>query len=184
MKLKSFGSLVAAAIAIGASTIIPQPTQAQTPGRTFFCGMSQGKPATLVRNARGATITLIVWTNEDFTASGWTPERRCQAISTRFQRFNSNRQLQQMKTGSVNGQPVICAANNRNSSCSRDTVLITLPAGTNANVTLDRLLNTRVGAALKPIYLSPEDDKAIKLSYDKDGNAFVDVDDVVDQINW
>jgi hypothetical protein len=181
MKFKSFGSLVASAITIGASTIIPQPTQAQTQPQ-FVCGMSMGKPATLVRTQRGQTVTLIVWTNQDFTASGWTPERRCQAISTRFQRFNSNGQLKQLKTGTVSGQPVICAANNN--VCSSSTVLITLPRGTNANATLDRLLNTRVGASLTPIYLSPEDDKAIKLSYDKDGNAFVDVDAVVDQINW
>lgn len=184
MKLKSFGSIAATAIAIGSAiATLPQPAQAQTQ-RQFLCGMSQGKPATLARTQRGQTVTLIVWTNQDFTASGWSPERRCQAISTRFERFNANRQLQQLKTGTVNGQPVICAANSRNSVCSRDTVLITLPAGTNANSTLDRLLNTRIGAALNPIYLSPEDDKAIKLSYDKDGNAFVNVDDVVDQINW
>jgi hypothetical protein len=183
MKLKSFGSIIAAAIAIGTTTLTPQPTQAQNGSRTFYCGMSQGKPATVVRTFRG-TMTMVIWTNEDFSASGWTPERRCKTISARFEGFNHTGQLKVLKTGNIGGQPVICAATSRNSACSKDTVLITLPAGTNANNVLDRLLNTRAGASSTPIYLSADEDKAIKLSYDQDGNAFVDVDAIVDQKNW
>ncbi|OCR02954.1 hypothetical protein BCD67_08280 [Oscillatoriales cyanobacterium USR001] len=183
MKIKSFGSVVAAAIAIGASAVMAQPTQAQTSPRTFYCGMSQGKPATLVRTVRGP-MTMVIWINEDFTASGWTPERRCQEISSRFQRFNTSGLLKVLKAGNIGGQPVICAASSNSSPCSNKTVLITLPAGTNANETLDRLLNTRAGASATPIYLSADEDKAVKLTYDKDGNAFVSVDAMVDQINW
>ena len=181
IKLKSLGSIAAAAIAIGTAAL-PQPTQAQT-GRQFFCGMSKGNPATVVRTVRGP-MTMVIWTNEDFTASGWTPERRCKEISGRFERFNSSGQLKHLKAGKVSGQPVICAASNRNTSCSSNTVLITLPAGTNANAVLDRLLNTRAGASSTPIYLSADDEKAIKLTYDQNGDASVDVDAIVDQINW
>ncbi|WP_449416638.1 COP23 domain-containing protein [Phormidium nigroviride] len=182
IKLKSLGSIVAAAIAIGTAAL-PQPSQAQTPRRTFFCGMSQGRPATVVRTVRGP-MTMVIWINEDFTASGWTPERRCKEISGRFERFNSSGQLKHLKAGKVSGQPVICAASTRSSSCSSNTVLITLPAGTNANAVLDRLLNTRAGASATPIYLSPDNDKAVRLTYDQNGDASVDVDAIVDQINW
>lgn len=127
---------------------------------------------------------MVIWINEDFTASGYSPERRCKEISNRFEGFNRTGQLKVLKTGNVGGQPVICAASNRNSVCSKNTVLITLPAGTNANTVLDRLLNTRAGASATPIYLGRDDEKAIKLTYDQNGDASVDVDAIVDQINW
>ena len=78
-------ALVAALIAIAAPAAFSQPAEAQS-RNTFFCGMSEGKPATIVRTARG-NVPLIVWSNEAFSASGWTPKRRCEDVSARFQRF-------------------------------------------------------------------------------------------------
>lgn len=119
----------------------------QINNRQFYCGMSQGYPATIVRTVRGP-MPIIIWTNEDYIASGWSPERRCKEISYRFERFNRSGQLKYVTTGTVDGQPVICSAISTKSSCSRDTVLLTLPSGTDAKFVRKKLLNTRLGIAL------------------------------------
>ncbi|CBN57388.1 MULTISPECIES: COP23 domain-containing protein [Kamptonema] len=136
-------------------TLLPVPLSDQPSNisnRIFLCGMSQGNPATLVRTVRGP-MTVIIWTNEEYTASGWTPERRCKEISARFERLNRSGQLKYLKAGTVSGQSVICGTDSRESLCSSNNVLVALPSGTDANLALNHLLNIRVGASSRPLYL-------------------------------
>lgn len=184
MKLKSFSSIAATAIAIGSAiATLPQPTQAQTSDRTFFCGMNAGNPATLVRTVRGP-ITLINWTSQDFTASGWSPERRCKEISGRFQRLNASGKLKYMVTGRVNGQRVICGSTTRNGGCSSDRVLVTIPRGKDAVDVLTKLLNTRNSAGGSDLELSGNENTTVKPTIETDGSASVDMDALIDQKNW
>lgn len=136
-------------------TLLPVPLSDQPSNisnRIFLCGMSQGNPATLVRTVRGP-MTVIIWTNEEYTASGWTPERRCKESSARFERLNRSGQLKYLKAGTVSGQSVICGTDSRESLCSSNNVLVALPSGTDANLALNHLLNIRVGASSRPLYL-------------------------------
>lgn len=156
MRQPLFGKLAAAAIVLGTSAVFSQPGQAQSRNQ-FYCGISEGKPATIVRTARG-NVPLIVWNNEAFSASGWTPKRRCEDVSARFQRFNDNGQLRFMRAGTFNSQQVLCIDRARGSgNCSSaEAVVLTLPQRSNANLILEQMLDTRNRASKQPLYLSGE----------------------------
>ncbi|MGL5064260.1 MAG: COP23 domain-containing protein [Microcoleus sp.] len=141
------------------AAIIPLPTElvsVATPesprnSNEFFCGMSEGKPATIVRTPRG-NITLIIWKNADL-ASGLSREQRCEEVSARFQQFNQNGDLRYIKTGTVGTRPVFCAVSEINSPCSLGNVLIFLLPGTDANAVLKHLLDPRNRTSQNPLYL-------------------------------
>lgn len=156
MRQPLFGT-AAAAIVIGTLAVFSQPSQAQSRNQ-FFCGISEGKPATIVRTAAKGPVSLIVWNNEAFSASGWTPKRRCEDVSSRFQRFNDNGQLNFMRAGTFNGQQVLCVDKARGSgNCSSpEAVVLTVPRPNNANQILEDMLNTRNRASKQPLYLSGE----------------------------
>ncbi|WP_293147341.1 MULTISPECIES: COP23 domain-containing protein [unclassified Microcoleus] len=157
MRQPLFGKLAAAAIVLGTSGVFSQPSQAQTRNQ-FFCGISEGKPATIVRTAAKGPVPLIVWNNEAFSGSGWTPKRRCEDVSARFQRFNDNGQLRFMRAGTFNGQQVLCVDRVRGSgNCSSaEAIVLTVPRPNNANQILEEMLNTRNRASKQPLYLSGE----------------------------
>ncbi|NJK70549.1 MAG: hypothetical protein HC941_32275 [Microcoleus sp. SU_5_3] len=174
MRKPSLGALVAAAIAAGTSAVLPsQPSQAQSRNQ-FFCGISQGKPSTVVRTSRG-NQPLIVWNNESFSSSGWTPKRRCEEVSTRFQRFNDNGQLRFMRAGTFNGHKVLCIDSVRGSgNCSSAAaVVLTLPQNSDANQVLEQMLGTRNRASNQPLYLSGE--KQLVTYENGDANVNLDV---------
>ena len=155
MRQPLFGT-AAAALVVGISAVLSQPAQAQSRNQ-FYCGISEGKPATIVRTARG-NVPLIVWSNEAFAASGWTPKRRCEDVSARFQRFNDNGQLRFMRAGTFNSQQVLCIDRARGSgNCSSaEAVVVTVPQRSNANLILEQMLDTRNRASKQPLYLSGE----------------------------
>jgi len=80
--------LTAAAVAIGATVTFQQPSQAQS--TRFVCGMSSttGLPTTFAMTPRGA-VPVVRWYSEYFSASGYTPERRCQIVAGRFSNLHS-----------------------------------------------------------------------------------------------
>jgi hypothetical protein len=119
--------------------IVPVPTEraAVTPpatfttSRQFFCGISNDKPATMVRTSRG-NIPLILWSDADL-ASGLSPQQRCEKISARFENLNQSGHLKFITTGTVNGIPVLCAVPDRNSYCSENNILTSFQSETEAN---------------------------------------------------
>jgi S1-C subfamily serine protease len=116
----------------------PLPTRTSTP-ITFYCGISNGQPATLVRTVRGP-LPLIIWENPDLI-SGLSPEQRCEEVSARFQRFYDNKSLEYVTTGTIVNQPVLCVPSERNTPCSLSNVLIPLSPGTDAKSVLEKILN-------------------------------------------
>ncbi|MCC3582651.1 COP23 domain-containing protein [Microcoleus sp. PH2017_30_WIL_O_A] len=119
----------------------------------FFCGISDGKPATIVRTSRG-NIPLILWTSPELT-SGFSREQRCEEVSAKLQQANQNSRLRYIRAGTVGERPVLCIPFEINSPCSLSNVLIFLSPGTDANYVLEKLFNSRQRAIPihKPIYL-------------------------------
>ncbi len=145
----SFSSNVAAIVPL-ATQPSPAPASSRISNQ-FFCGISEGKPATIVRTSRG-NFPLIVWINPDFT-SGLSREQRCETVASRFQQFNDNGRLSYMRPGIVGERPVLCVSSERNSPCSLSNVLIFLSPGTDANAIFEDLLGTRSRSTRKPVYL-------------------------------
>ncbi|PMB00582.1 hypothetical protein CEN50_02630 [Fischerella thermalis CCMEE 5268] len=151
MKLSVFTQILSiAALTLSSTASITQPSHAQT--SKFFCGMSRGVPATLVRTSRG-NIPIIRWVDEAFPPP-WTPEKRCEEISSRFQRFYDNGTLNFLRAGKLRSQPVLCVASEKNGPCLANGVLVTLKPDRNPRETLQRLLDYRGGSGGVSIDLS------------------------------
>jgi hypothetical protein len=109
--------------------------------RGFICGISGGAPSTNAVKSDGKQVAVIRWTSNRFDSAGWTPERRCQEVSARFDQYFKEGRLKYLTTGRMNGVPVICTALNQGGAC--DGLLYTLKPGQNATATLESLLEVR-----------------------------------------
>jgi hypothetical protein len=137
-------SLAAASLmAIASATTFIHNAQAEPTATTFACGTSNGVPTTMARTQRG-DVPVIRWSSDYFSDSGWTPERRCQEVSTRFQTYQQDGSLKYLTTGVINGMSVVCTSDREGGSCKN--LLFTLKAGSNAGQTLRDLLNVRTHA--------------------------------------
>lgn len=121
-----------------------QSANAGVSARSFVCGSAAGAPATNVVTADGRQVPVIRWTSSVFNDAGWSQERRCQEVSSRFDGYLKQGRLAYITTGRMNGQPVICTAASRGGAC--DGLLYTLKPGQDATATLKNLLEIRVKA--------------------------------------
>lgn len=131
-----------AALATLANVAQPGPSQAAAAG--FRCGTSNGVPTTLASTDDGRTVPMIRWTSNTFDGAGWTPERRCQEVSQRFETYRQQGRLAFVTTGRMNGLPVICTAPKEGATC--DGLLYTLKPTQDPTVALRRLFDVRFNA--------------------------------------
>ncbi|NMF65837.1 hypothetical protein DP113_22200 [Brasilonema octagenarum UFV-E1] len=168
-KVRKSSALYAVAFTITSTATLTQPSYAQN--QKFFCGMSKGVPATLVRTSRG-NIPMIRWVDAGF-APPWIPERRCEEISARFQRFYENGTLNFLRTGRSERQPVLCVAAEKGGPCLPEGILLTLKPGKNPEDILQQLFNSRGGASPGIVELGGDSSRDV-VSSEKDA-AYLDV---------
>ncbi len=177
MKTRLFAQAVSvSAIALLQTATIIQPSYAE--GNTFFCGTSNDVPATLVQTSRGE-VPMIRWVSNDFSSGNYTPMRRCQDVSAKFQRFSDNGTLKFIRTGIVNRYPVLCIASYQGGECKDNAVILTLQTGSDSQLVLERLLNLRARAAGKPIELSS---RSRSLIFYYEGEAYVNLKQLLQEI--
>jgi len=124
MKLVSLTNLlVTGVVTLLASASISQPSQAQD-GQGFYCDTSRNNPVTVYENYRGDTEPWIRWTSNYFRNAGYDSLTRCQEVSERLENYRRNRDLRFVTIGHLNGQNVICTANQFNGRC--DGLILTL----------------------------------------------------------
>jgi len=137
--------LVTGVLLVAAATgTVFTSAQAAPAARGFICGSAQGAPSTNAVKADGGQVPVIRWTSTTFNDAGWSQERRCQEVSSRFDTFLKQGRLAYITTGRINGLPVICTASSNGGAC--DGLLYTLKPGQNATATLQNLLEIRVKA--------------------------------------
>jgi uncharacterized surface protein with fasciclin (FAS1) repeats len=146
----------------------PEPTTAfpstSAQGTSFICvSGTNGLPTTYAVTARGR-VPVVRWFSDYFSGGGFTPERRCQEVSARFQSFYNSGQLNFIASGYVNGQAVVCAAQASGYPCTGANVLFTLKPGSNAADTVRRLFNIRAGAS-GPLYESQDEPSAVYIDF-------------------
>ncbi len=110
----------------------------------FYCGTASGAPATLATTASGKTVAVIRWTSTTFNSVGWSQQKRCQAVSERFEQYRQQGSLVYLTTGRINNHPVICTTKRDGGAC--DGLLYTLKPGQNPTKTLRALLDVRTKA--------------------------------------
>lgn len=127
------------AIAFSSAIVTPQPSLAQNV--TFFCGTSNGSPATIARTGT-KEVPLIIW---DVTNSGQgsSPQQRCEEVATNFQNSRNEGSFNYITTERRDGRLVVCFATKENEPCSG--VLFPLNANeTNPRNALQRIFRIRV----------------------------------------
>jgi hypothetical protein len=95
----------------------------------------------------GKKVPIITWKSSHFSGSGYTPQRRCEIVSQRFNTLHQRGQMNLLTTGRMNGLPVICAAATNPGPCVQDGLLYTLKPGQNATQTLKNLISIRTKAS-------------------------------------
>lgn len=178
MKLGVFLQIpLAVVLGLVVSTTWGQASQAQTNSK-FYCGMSRGVPATLVRTPRG-NKPMIRWVDGAFPPP-WTPEKRCEEISSRFQRFFDNGTLNYLRAGRLNNQSVLCVASAKGGPCLPNGVLVTLKSDRNPRDILQQLLDNRAGSSGDgTIQLSGGSrNSAVSVSDDREA-AYLDVNKII-----
>ncbi|WP_293333591.1 MULTISPECIES: COP23 domain-containing protein [unclassified Microcoleus] len=141
MKFKILtGLLTGLVVSTTTSALFSQPSRAGN--NSFFCATLNRQPVTLVRTPRG-NVPLVRWTSNNYFPPPWTAQKRCQEVGRRFQRNYDNGTLKYINTGTLNGEPVVCAAVNKDDACTNRTLLFTLKRGSDADATLQRLMDRR-----------------------------------------
>lgn len=92
---------------------------------TITCSTSNRIPITVVRTSK-SDIPIIIWKSNTFTGSGWTPEKRCQEVSQRFENLRYKNSINYITSGVINEQSVICAVKAKNEPCTSEGLLFTL----------------------------------------------------------
>lgn len=113
------------------------------------CLNNAGTPTTVVATKTGKQVPIIYWKSTTFSGSGWTPERRCQEVSTRFQTYHEQGKLDYITTGRMNGMPVLCVTSVEGGAC--EGLLYTLKPGQNATVTLKKLFDIQTKPGTAPL---------------------------------
>ena len=144
-------TLVGVSLMVGAIAASAESTVAQ---ERFACDTNQ--MTTTVQTERGS-IPLIQWTNRSFPPP-YTPEQRCQIVSSRFKKFDNNGTLKYIKAAEVNSLPALCVAAYAGGECLPDGLLVTLKPGADANQTLLKILDRRVWAANGAVRLQGSSD--------------------------
>ncbi|WP_293247035.1 MULTISPECIES: COP23 domain-containing protein [unclassified Microcoleus] len=142
--------LATTAIALCALTVASAPSYARpNVGESgFWCSTSTGAPVTLYQNPQGAVEPWIEWTSDYFSGSGYDPATRCQLVSKRLESYRRNRMLRYITVGQMNGQNVICTANQVNGICQN--LIYTLRPGQDPIGSLYNLLAWRQGQVGMP----------------------------------
>ncbi|PMB45526.1 hypothetical protein CEN39_27055 [Fischerella thermalis CCMEE 5201] len=145
------------------AAITHQPSYAS--GTTFFCAVSKGYPTTFAKTNSGRKIPMIRWVPNNYFPSKLSPIQRCKEVSDRFQRSYDNGTLKTIISGTLNRQPVVCAAATTYDTCNNNNLLFTLKRGTNAKQAVERLLD-RAGLAAGRILNQNSDNTQIYVDFD------------------
>lgn len=147
MKLSQTSSLIGFFSISFAVALFPHSSAQSQQGPEFLCDNSGANPATVVRSPQHGDVTMIEWKSDHFSNSGFSPEHRCQKVSTKFQTAYKQGNLKFFTTGLVNRQSVICAVATKSSPCNNNNMLYTLKPGSDPRKTLKQILDIRSGAS-------------------------------------
>ena len=144
--------LAATACTLSGLTVAFQPSYGQRAlrERGFRCSTSTGAPVTVYQNPQGAVEPWIEWTSHYFSGSGYNPATRCQLVSQRLETYRRQRVLKYITAGQMNGQNVICTANQVNGQCQN--LIYTLRPGQDPIGSLYNLLAWRQGYVGMPSF--------------------------------
>lgn len=120
----------------------------------FICAESfdseSGKslPTTFAWTPRGK-IAVVRWETEAFLNAGFSPEKRCNDVSPRFQEAYNNDTLGLITNGQMDSQSVICTSDRAGGDCN--TLLMTLRPEDDSLRVLNSLRQVLNGEQVGPV---------------------------------
>ena len=99
----------------------------------FTCDYVNGE-YTVMYNPEGQRINSYPWAIPSQLGGGWTPERRCNEITSRLEAYRADGLLE-MSTGYENGYETVCVTTQIDPTDCR--IVLTVPPGQDAQVTRD-----------------------------------------------
>jgi hypothetical protein len=120
----------------------------------FFCKQIDGVPATVAVNKAGREAVIILWVSSDYFGTNYTPQKRCEEVSKRFQANQENGNLSYIVPGNVAGNRALCASQNKVSeliSCTDENLLMILRPWENANEIINNLMDINSARSSNPL---------------------------------
>ena len=118
----------------------PVPTVSQS---GFRCDTTGEVPTTMYQSSQGTPEPWIQWVSDHFAGSGWSPNDRCQEVSSRLETYRKNKKLRYVTLGTVNNQSVICVASQDKGPC--EGIIYTLKPNQDGVQALNNLFAWRKG---------------------------------------
>ena len=109
----------------------------------FRCDTDGDVPTTIYQSTQGTPEPWIKWVSDHFSGSGWSPDERCQEVSSRLETYRKNKKLRYVTLGTVNNQSVICVASQDQGPC--EGIIYTLKPGQDGIQALNNLFAWRKG---------------------------------------
>lgn len=157
-------SLTSLAVSLSPSFSQSNSATSQPDKVTFFCqpmfdaASGERIPATVAWiPERKGHVRFIGWKSEYFNKSGWTPEKRCQEVTKKFQEFYAQGRLNYLSYGKRNGNPVICAFANQGETCNDINQLFTVKSGSDPREVIQRIMDIAEGKSAEPIFQNSGD---------------------------
>lgn len=176
MNLKS---KILVSVLVLTTTLIAKNAQAQNV--SFTCVVDNDSiPTTFAQTPEGA-VPVFKWKSNYFKPP-YTPMQRCQEVSDRMNKFHAQGLMNQITSGRVNNQPVLCAGSDCQANGSN--VLITLRPEQSANQVLLELEANRYQGGGPSYHLTggnnSNTNKPSALQKNSNGSVTLDVNEYLD----
>ncbi len=119
---------------------VSNPTSGNLDKR-FTCQFYQGA-YTVMYSPQSEPNQRYPWAVPEQMGGGWTPQKRCEAISQRLEQYRPDGLLE-LKTAQENNYEVVCVTSQQDPSCR---IVFTVPPGQNARVARDRVFDNLIFA--------------------------------------
>lgn len=103
----------------------------------FTCEIHDGK-YTVMYHPESQPTEAYPWAIPSQMGDGWSPERRCNVISSRLELYRPDG-LVELSTGQLNGYDILCVTTEANPSCR---IVLTVPVGQDPEITRDDIFES------------------------------------------
>lgn len=107
--------------------------------KRFVCQLDQGE-YTVMYSPQSEPNQKYPWAVPEEMGGGWTPQKRCEAISQRLEQYRPDGLLE-LKTAPVGNYETVCVTTQENPACR---IVFTVPPGQNAQVARDRVFDNLI----------------------------------------
>jgi hypothetical protein len=161
MKLRSL-TLAFTTSAITVSSVFIPGNFVSAGTTKFVCGTWKGAPATIAKTPKG-DVPIIRWSSKHFESAGFTPQKRCQIVSRKFQQYYNDGSLKYITTQKVKGNNIVCVAPEDQSGCTGQLFTLTPGRDPSPGEKLKQLMDIRNLASNNPVN---ESDGRVYINFD------------------